>query len=86
MPMQKPHRNRLIKAEVHLLLAVSAERWADQVAQPEVPIEQWAPDDPMVSILNRYDVTPKELAGLVRKVASAEETKAHSLGINDIPT
>jgi hypothetical protein len=83
----KRERTRRARAEVWMLLAGTAQRWADDIAGqsgPGVrPFAKWGDDDPMVVLGHRYGLKPTELARLVESLANQLETRAMKTGYAD---
>lgn len=82
---RKRERTRLAKAELWMLLASTAERWANDLAGngPVRPFEEWGDDDPMVAVARRYQLTPADLARLMGSIADQVETRALKAGFEE---
>lgn len=83
----KRTRTRLAKAETWMLLATTAQNWADGVASKPgtrtIPFDQWPADDPMVQLARRYGLTPTELSKAVASIADQLETRAMAAGYDE---
>lgn len=80
----KRERTRLAKAEVWMQLAMTAQRWADEVADVPgtgtLPFAEWPADDPRRELARRYGLTPAELAQVLASVADQVENRAMAAG------
>lgn len=84
--LPKAQRRKLVTAELLMHLATSTERWAHQVQDDDggtLPFDQWPDDDPLVALARTYDLTPDDLAGVLRKVGGRLEAQAVRAGYDD---
>lgn len=84
----KRERTKRAKAEVWLYLAVSAQRWADDVADKggARPFAEWPDDDPLRTICRELDLTPAELSKIIDGIAQQAEDRAMYYGFGEGPT
>lgn len=81
-------RRRMAKSLVWLDLAMTAQRWSDDIrgSNDDVrPFAEWGPTDPHVRMAHVLRFTPDQLADLLEQVAQLCEDKADRLGYDDVP-
>jgi hypothetical protein len=83
-----PKRRRVtrIKADLWMQLAMTAQRWADQVSNKApglIPFDQWPADDPLRQMCERHDLAPSELALIITSVADQLEARSESAGYGE---
>jgi hypothetical protein len=87
MALIKRKRVKLARAEMWLQLAMTAQRWADEVAgtQPGavLPFAEWPTDDPIVEVARRYGLTQVDMVRLLTDLAQSVEDRAVRAGISD---
>jgi hypothetical protein len=84
----KRDRRRLTRSELWLVLAVKTEEWAKQVTDQDtttMPFAEWPADDSLRVLCRKYDLTPADLAGVLREVGAEAERKAEAAGYADVP-
>lgn len=81
----RAERKRLAKAELILNLAVTAQRWADDLTgvNPTAPFAEWGHDDPFVRLCRVYGLTPADLARLAEGLAAQLEARAERSGYTE---
>lgn len=83
----RPKRERVkaARAETWLHLAVTAQRWADDITGHDgvKPFEEWPDDDPHRVMCRTYDLTPADLVRLLADVAQSCEDRALRLGYGE---
>lgn len=85
--MNKRERTRLARAEILMQLAMTAQRWADEVADRSGttrPVAEWPADDPMVRLMRTYDLSQYDLDRLLTAIAQQIENRSLASGFDEV--
>lgn len=69
-----------------LQLAMSAQRWADEVTDKSPgskPLAEWPADDPLLMVMRKYDLSQADFGRLLATLAQQLENKAIASGYGD---
>lgn len=82
---RKAERQRLARAELWMQLAMSAERWKNELTVPgrSAPFEDWPEDDALKRLCRVYDLTPGDLARVAEGIAEQLEARALRNGYDE---
>jgi hypothetical protein len=80
--IRKATRKKLAKSEGYMLVACSAQRWADEIGGKErmKRFEDWGHDDPFVTLARTYGLTKDDLVKLFTQIGQELEDRALRLG------
>lgn len=84
--MNKRERKRLATSELWLQLAMTAQRWADEVVGKTsgvLPFVEWQADEPLKRLCATYELTPEDLSALLTIMAGSLEARAERSGYAD---
>jgi hypothetical protein len=76
----------LAKSELLLCLAVSAQRWADEVGDDSShtrPFAEWDDSDRFRALARTYDLTGPDLADVLARIAEELEARAIRCGYDE---
>lgn len=80
----KKERVRLVRAEMLMHLAMTADRWADEVTDDDQgatrPFAEWPADDPLRKLCEAYNVTAADLGAVLRDLAEQLQRRADRSG------
>jgi hypothetical protein len=82
----KRERRQLAKAELLVHLAMTAERWSNDLTGTDTvcrPVAEWGDDDPFVVLCRTYDLTPAELARICHGIGDEIEARAIRAGYDN---
>lgn len=81
----KARRRQLLKSELLLALAVKTEIWASEVTDDSdaQPFAQWPADNPFKVFCKTYDLTPADLAKVLRTIGDELEKRAMRAGYDE---
>lgn len=85
--VSKRERTRLVKAELLMELAITAERWAKEVEGTDErvrPFAEWPDDDPRKQLCHTYQITPSDLARICRRLGDELENSSMRRGYEDV--
>lgn len=79
-------RTRLAKAELLMDLAVTADRWAGEVAgtvEGTKPFSEWPDSDPRRQLCHRYALTPADIVRILRALGAELENASMRRGYDE---
>lgn len=82
----KRQRTRLAKAELLMDLAVTADRWAGEVAgtiDGVRPFSEWPDSDPRRQLCHRYGLTPADIVRICRALGAELENASMRRGYEE---
>lgn len=81
----KAERKRLAKAELLLDVAITVQRWADDLSgkNDTAPFSEWGEDDTFVRLCRVYGLTPADLSKIAEGIADQLEGRAERAGYAD---
>ena len=82
-------RKRLAASELLMELATTTERWARQVEDRDegtLPFAQWPAEDPLAAIARQHQLTPAQLAHVLRRIGGLLEARALKSGYDSVDT
>lgn len=82
MGTRKRERCQLAKAELLLQLAVTAQRWTDELRDKNggLPVAEWPADDPFITLCRTYRLDPADLGAVAEQIADELEQRAIRAG------